>query len=383
MPIVKRKRKRLQRAQISEERRTLPALRFSLLGTGRDVCPSYHRPNRAKYQQPAFSPAHRLRSDGGAMSEKVETALNETRILVLIVEILIGFQFQSVFTKMFDQLPFAGQAALMAALGCQVLSLALLLEPPAYHRIVDMGLLSRNLCRVATGVVGIALILMAVPLGIQFAVLAAPVLGLQVAIASGAALALMALFFWWGLELVERGRKAPRAGDGESCKEDGNMREDSPLPEKIKFALTETRVVLPGAQALLGFQFTVILSEAFMKMAGPLKQLHLLSLAAVAMSAIFLMAPAAYHRIVEEGESSERVLRFTSGMLLAAMAFLALGVAGDVYVVMEKVFKSSAWAAWSAALTLTASYGLWFGYTLVARLKSAPVPTRAAQAPSG
>ena len=39
------------------------------------------------------------------MAEKVENALNETRILVLVVQVLIGFQFQSAFTKGFEKLP--------------------------------------------------------------------------------------------------------------------------------------------------------------------------------------------------------------------------------------------------------------------------------------
>ena len=35
------------------------------------------------------------------------------------------------------------------------------------------------------------------------------------------------------------------------------------LTNKIKHVLTECRVVLPGAQALLGFQFICVLTESF------------------------------------------------------------------------------------------------------------------------
>ena len=37
----------------------------------------------------------------------------------------------------------------------------------------------------------------------------------------------------------------------------------TPLKEKIKTLSTEIRLVLPSAQALLGFQFSAVLSEAF------------------------------------------------------------------------------------------------------------------------
>ena len=60
------------------------------------------------------------------------------------------------------------------------------------------------------------------------------------------------------------------------------------------------------------------------------------------------------------------------GRVLAAMVFLALGVAGDVYIVTEKVMHSPAWAVFGAITTLIACYGLWFGVTLFARFRSEP-----------
>src|SRR2546423_14510184 len=113
------------------------------------------------------------------MAEKVENALNETRILVLVVQVLIGFQFQSAFTKGFEKLPHTGHLILLSCLALQLVSLALLLVPPAYHRIVDEGWLSQRLCRLTTRIMGITLILLAIPLGLQFATVAAPIVGRQ------------------------------------------------------------------------------------------------------------------------------------------------------------------------------------------------------------
>ena len=39
--------------------------------------------------------------------------------------------------------------------------------------------------------------------------------------------------------------------------------EETPLPKQIDQMLTEARTILPGAQALLGFQLTVFLTESF------------------------------------------------------------------------------------------------------------------------
>ena len=313
------------------------------------------------------------------MNEKVETALNETRILVLVVQVIVGFQFQSAFTRAFERFSETGQLAILAGLGLQLAALALLLTPPAYHRIVDRGESTPDLCRLTTGIVGITLVLMAVSLGIQLAVIAGPIIGIKPAVALGTGLAAVALFFWWGLEIVVRqawpGSESASSGvrsEAQGC-EAGMSEEKTSLSDKIKFALTECRVVLPGAQALMGFQFVTTLAEPFGDLPYPLKLLHLGSLFTVGISAILLMAPAAFHRIVERGESTERVFQFTGAMLLAAMVFLSVGIAGDVFVVTEKITKSMAWAWMGGALTLAISCGLWFGYTLVARSHSSAV----------
>ena len=123
-------------------------------------------------------------------------------------------------------------------------------------------------------------------------------------------------------------------------------------------------MVLPGAQALLGFQFITILLTDFEKLPDSSKRLHLVSLFLIAASTILLMAPAAYHRIVEQGENSEEFHRFASAMVLGAMVPLGLGISGDFLVVVRKVTNSGALATVSALLLLAFFFGLWFGVTL-------------------
>jgi hypothetical protein len=138
--------------------------------------------------------------------------------------------------------------------------------------------------------------------------------------------------------------------------------------------LTEARVVLPGAQALLGFQFAAILMDAFTKLPKTSQVLHLVSLGLIATSIIFLMAPAAFHRLVERGEDTDRMHRFASAMVICAMVPLALGIAADFYVVLAKVLDSTTLALSLSLASLIFFYGLWFGLMLVARVRATRTP---------
>src|SRR5207249_10943122 len=98
---------------------------------------------------------------------------------------------------------------------------------------------------------------------------------------------------------------------------------------------------------------------------------HLLSLGLIGATMVFLMTPAAFHRIVERGEDTERVHAFASVMILAAMVMLALGIAGDFYVVLHKVLHSQALALLFAGLAVAFLYGLWFGLTTALKARRA------------
>jgi len=89
----------------------------------------------------------------------------------------------------------------------------------------------------------------------------------------------------------------------------------------------------------------------------------------VAVCTILLIAPAAYHRIVEAGEDSEQFHGFAGRMLLAAMVFLALGVTGDFLVILLSVFRSRAVALSLATALLLFFFGLWFGSTVYIRMR--------------
>jgi hypothetical protein len=58
---------------------------------------------------------------------------------------------------------------------------------------------------------------------------------------------------------------------------------------KIEQMLTEARVIIPGGQALLGFQFVCTFTRSFRELPPSIQYLHAAALCAVALSVLLLM----------------------------------------------------------------------------------------------
>src|SRR5213078_2786252 len=114
------------------------------------------------------------------------------------------------------------------------------------------------------------------------------------------------------------------AGGARGLMKPAARRGPTALKERVTHVLDELRVVLPGTQALLGFQFVAIFSPGFNSLSQTMRYVHLASLCIVTLTTVLLMAPAARHRIVEQGQDTEALHTFASRSLLLAMAALAL-----------------------------------------------------------
>jgi DMSO reductase anchor subunit len=307
------------------------------------------------------------------LKDKITNALNESRILILGAHILLGFQYRSIFEPGFDKLPHHTQYLKLLGLALMLVAVAFLIAPSAYHRIVAEGEDTEDMHRFTSNSTELALLPFAIGLGIDFFAAAEKVAGRAAGIISGLAAALVALFFWYGLEALGKMKYGPEIREVKAMQkqERGSESGGTKLKDKIKQVLTEARTVIPGAQALLGFQFAIILMESFERLPESSKYVHLACLALVTLSVVLLMTPAAYHRIVEQGEDTERFHRFSSRVLLASMIPLALGVCGDLFVVVRKVSESVTFALASALVMMLFFYGFWFGYTAYRRSQSA------------
>src|SRR5215218_8708534 len=198
-----------------------------------------------------------MRRFGGAMSKeldrKVKTALDETRLLILGVQVLLGFEFQSFFQDGFEQLSPVSKQLSVAGLGLVILSTGILVIPSMQHRLVERGQSTVRLVKAASFYAGLGLAPLAASLGLAAYIVIARHFGVTVGVASAMILGGLAVFGWFGLELLI-GLKMGGKRMAES---------ETPLATKIEQLLTEARVIIPGAQALFGFQFIAMLTSGF------------------------------------------------------------------------------------------------------------------------
>ncbi|AWN55453.1 DUF6328 family protein [Methylobacterium sp. 17Sr1-1] len=308
-----------------------------------------------------------------SLSKKVKVGLDETRILILGSQILLGFQFQGVFRPAFEHLPFRDRVVWVAALAFVSLTIALLITPSVQHRMVEGGRDTKRLLGVIGRHAGLALAPFALALGADLYLAVEPVLGLGTGIAAGLFFSGLALLFWYGLEAL----KARTVGERERTMTSREPEhEHTSLETKIEQMLTEARVVLPGAQALLGFQLVITFSESFEKLPLTAKVVHLAALGLLALTVIWLMAPAAFHRIVYAGEDTQEFHALGTRFLLAASVTLALGISADIGVVVAKVVSSDMAGLTAALASLALLVWLWHVHPLVlrARRDAAPIP---------
>jgi hypothetical protein len=173
----------------------------------------------------------------------------------------------------------------------------------------------------------------------------------------------VAIGFWYGVPLAKRRHH---------CQQESAMTtrlaeksSATPLDVKIEQMLTEARVILPGAQALFGFQLAIVFTRSFVDLPAVSMIVHAASLLLVTLTVVLLMAPAAYHRLVYAGEASADMYRVGSALVTAATIPLALGLTGDTYVVMSEVTTSQAVAIATAVATFILLIGLWHAYPMV------------------
>jgi len=295
------------------------------------------------------------------LDRRVKAALDETRLLILGVQVLLGFEFQCFFQDGFSGLSESSKLVCGLSLYLVILSTAVLVMPSMQHRLVESGRSTPRLLRTTDLLAGLGLIPLTASLGLSSYVVIDRHFGMRAGIASGLALACLAAFAWFGLELL--------IGSSTGSKQMETPR--TPLATKIEQLLTEARVIIPGAQALFGFQFVAMLTSGFDRLPQQAKLVHAMALCMIAMNVILLMTPAALHRMSFDGEDSAAFLRLASAFVIAAPLFLASGIALEAYVVTHKVYENQVWiAVGSGTISLLVLLALWYALPLTLRYQS-------------
>jgi hypothetical protein len=139
------------------------------------------------------------------------------------------------------------------------------------------------------------------------------------------------------------------------------------LKEEMSNVLGESRMVIPGAQALFGFQTMAVFNQRFEDLPKSGVICYLAGLGLLALSIALLLAPAAYHRIAQRGEVSHHMLKLSSRFLSLGMAPLMLSLALDIYVVCLAALDDARIATVAAVIALAVYCWFWFLFPLTRR----------------
>jgi hypothetical protein len=296
-----------------------------------------------------------------ALEQRLKIALDETRMTIMGVQIFTGFQFQAVVQEGFDSLPPGSKACLFVAILALVIAVGFLAAPAALHRLVYEGEAVPAMIPLTTRLVALALGVLALGFSLDVYIGLERVLGLWGALAAGLGTFAATSIFWCGPALLRPGRKEITMG---------RETEPTPLSKKIDYMLTEARVLLPGAQALLGFQLIAVLTKKFEQFPPELKIIHAVGMAMLAIVIILLLAPAAYHRLAFKGNDAPEVHKVGSLLVTLALVPLALGIAAEVVVATAAISGRIEVGVGAALLMLVVLLGLWYAWPLAARARS-------------
>jgi len=291
------------------------------------------------------------------LDRKVKTALDETRLLILGAQVLLGFQYEAFFQDGFSDLSGASQCLCLVGLIMILLAVTVLVMPSMQHRLIERGQSTERLVSATNSLIGLGLVALAFSLALgvflaverHFGILAGIIAGVGLGTACGVA--------WFGIE---------RLIDHPSEKQ-VMPQPTTPIDTRIEQLLTEARLIIPGAQALFGFQILVMLTSGFDRLPQSSKWVHLTALLLIAANMVLLIMPAALHRLTFVGDDSARFLRMGSGIVVTAPIFLAAGVSAENYVVFQKVIGHEAHSAFGAVATFLCIITCWYVVPLLMR----------------
>jgi hypothetical protein len=135
-----------------------------------------------------------------------------------------------------------------------------------------------------------------------------------------------------------------------------------PVDKAATFVLDESRMILPGIQALFGFQLTIVFNDAFTQKLSVLEQrLHLVSIALILITTIIIMTQAVFHRQTGEKEVEEDFVRIATRLLLIGMIPLATSISIEFYIISRLILGEVLPSLFLAVGLFALFLLLWFG----------------------
>ena len=298
----------------------------------------------------------------------LKTSLDELRMQMLGAQALFGFQIQGLFQDNFPAVSHAARIIDAVGLALMVTVLGLILAVPCQHRIVEQGEATVRIFRLSLRYAKYTLAPLAAAVSCNVYVALSHPFGKSLSALLAITAFLASLTAWYGVGLAMRRRRPAKTAAFE--------RASVSLHEKIAQLLTEARVILPGAQALLGFQFVVMLTQAFDQLPLHAKVVHVVALLSLVLAILLLICPAAIHRLAFEGHDDAQLLIMGSALVTTALLPLAASISCDIWVGLYKLTLSERIATAGGIVAAAMLLTWWFAIPWAVRAKMRrPRPT--------
>jgi Family of unknown function (DUF6328) len=298
-----------------------------------------------------------------SLESALKTSLGELRMQMLGVQVLFGFQLQGLFQDTFSQQPASVRAAEAAGMSLMIVVMGLILAVPCHHRIVEEGRATVRIFRLALKYGKYALLPLAAAVSCNIYAATRLPFGFHASLLLACVTFLIAIGSWYGLGFAIRASVNLKRGDPP-------LKSPQTTPHaKIEQLLTEARVILPGVQALLGFQLIVMMITAFGELPAYVQRIHLVALMSSVLATVLLIAPAAMHRIAFGGGDDPRFHSIGSGVVTLALLPLASAIACDIWVALFKLQGVGTVATAGAFISAALLLGFWYVAPLAVRLR--------------
>jgi hypothetical protein len=126
------------------------------------------------------------------------------------------------------------------------------------------------------------------------------------------------------------------------------------LSRNLAELLQELRVAQNGVQVLFGFLLTLAFTERYAAAGEFIHVVHVVTTSLAAAAAAFLIAPAAWHRILFRHGRREQIIRNASASALIGLVLLAAAMTGTLLLIGHLVFGGV------VAAVLSTGFGLLF-----------------------
>src|SRR5579871_2233594 len=180
------------------------------------------------------------------ISQKVKLDLDECRMMVLGTQVLISLQFNVVFQSNFDSAPAASQHLVAVGLALLLIAFAVFEWGPAYHRIALDGKPTIGAHMFMTRTMVVAPLPVAGALAMDVYIVGEVLCGRRIGIGLGVGMLCCSLAAWYILGLLGRAGRPKEVID--EMRRSPEEEENETLHDRVSQVMTETRVVLPGAQ---------------------------------------------------------------------------------------------------------------------------------------